>query len=121
MVASGSILSIITNKLHITTRNLEKDDFDTLMAVAIQTGHKLWETEKVFGPSVVLHQDSLYALRNDAVLVKLDLKTGQVQEEMPFEPASINAGKWAYLLASDGERLFVYFGDSQELFALKTP
>lgn len=92
-----------------------------LIAVDAQTGHKLWETEKVFGPSVVLHQDSLYALRNDAVLTKLDFTRGQIQEEIPFEPNSIDAGKWAYLLASDGERLFVYFGDSQELFTLKIP
>jgi outer membrane protein assembly factor BamB len=91
-----------------------------LMAVDAQTGNKLWETEKAFGPSVVLHRDGLYALRNDAMLVKLDFNTGQVEEEIPFEPASINPGKWAYWLASDGERLFVYFGDSQELFALKT-
>lgn len=92
-----------------------------LMAVDIESGRKLWETEKVFGSNVVLHKGSLYALRNDAVLVKLDLPTGQVQEKMPFEPSSINAGKWAYWLASDGEKLFVYFGDSQELFALNVP
>jgi outer membrane protein assembly factor BamB len=92
-----------------------------LMAIDTQTGHKLWETEKVFGPSVALYQDSLYALRNDGVLTKLDFTAGRIQEEIPFEPASINPGKWAYLLASDGERLFVYFGDSQELFALKIP
>ncbi len=68
-----------------------------------------------------MHQGSLYALRDDAVLVKLDITTGQLEEEIPFEPASTNFGKWAYLLASDGEKVFVYFGDSQELFALEVP
>jgi outer membrane protein assembly factor BamB len=90
-----------------------------LMAIDIENGRKLWETDKVFGSNVVLHKGSLYALRNDAVLVKLDFTNGQVEEEIPFEPVYINAGKWAYWLASDGERLFVYFGDSQELFALR--
>jgi outer membrane protein assembly factor BamB len=93
----------------------------SLTAIDIETGNPLWETDKVFGPSVVIHQESVFALRNDATLVKLDLDTGQVEEEFPFEPASTNPGKWTYLLASDGERLFIYFGDSQELLALRTP
>jgi outer membrane protein assembly factor BamB len=93
----------------------------SLMAVDIENGRKLWETEKVFGSNVILHKDSLYVLRNDAALVKLNLTTGQVEGEIPFEPASANFGEWAYLLASDGQKLFVYFGDSQELFALETP
>lgn len=90
-----------------------------LTAIDTVSGEKLWESEEVFGPSVVMHQGSLYALRDDAVLVKLDLTTGQTEEETRFEPASTNFGTWPYLLASDGERLFVYFGDSQELFAIK--
>jgi hypothetical protein len=55
------------------------------------------------------------------VLVRLELATGRIEEEIPFQPTSIDSGTWAYLLASDGEQLFVYFGDSQELFALKMP
>jgi outer membrane protein assembly factor BamB len=93
----------------------------SLMAVDIEHGRKLWETEKVFGSNVILHKGSLYVMRNDAALVKLNFTTGQVEEEIPFEPASANFGWWAYLLASDGEKLFVYFGDSQELFALEIP
>jgi outer membrane protein assembly factor BamB len=89
-----------------------------LIAVDMETGAPLWETRKEFGSNVVLHRGKLYALRNDAVLVRLDIETGETEEEVPFEPASTDSGTWAYLLASDGERLFVYFGDSQELFAL---
>jgi outer membrane protein assembly factor BamB len=92
-----------------------------LMAIDIENGHELWRTEKIFGSNVALYKNDLYALRNDAVLVKLAFATGQVQEEMPFNPPSIDGGLWAYCLASDGERLFVYFGDSQELFALNLP
>jgi outer membrane protein assembly factor BamB len=92
----------------------------SLTAINTINGEKLWESEEVFGPSVVMHQGSLYALRDDAVLAKLDITTGQLEEEITFEPASTNFGKWVYL-ASDGERLFVYFGDSQELFAIKVP
>ena len=92
-----------------------------LTALDTKDGRELWKTEKVFGSNVVSHKDNLYALRNDAVIVKLAITTGQIQEEIPFNPSSIDAGSWAYWLASDGERLFVYFGDSQELFALKTP
>jgi outer membrane protein assembly factor BamB len=92
---------------------------NALMAIDIENGRELWKTEKVFGSNVVLHKNDLYALRNDAVLVKLAFTTGQIEEEISFNPPSIDAGFWAYCLASDGERLFVYFGDSQELFALK--
>lgn len=90
-----------------------------LMAIDIRNGHKLWKTEKIFGSNVVLYEGNLYALRNDAVLVKLDPKTCQTEDEISFTPNSIDAGFSAYWLASDGERLFVYFGDSQELFALE--
>ncbi len=93
----------------------------SLTAIDTDNGQKLWKSEEVYGPSVVIYQGSLYALRNDAVLVKLKPTTGQIEAEIPFEPASTNFGKWVYLLASDGERLFVYFGDSQELFALRIP
>jgi hypothetical protein len=93
----------------------------SLTAIDTDSGQKLWESQEVFGPNVVIHRGSLYALREDAVLVKLDITTGRLEEEIPFEPASTNFGKWAYLLASDGERLFVYFGDSQELFGLEIP
>ena len=90
----------------------------SLTAIDTASGQKIWASEEVFGPSVTIHGGSLYALRNDAVLVKLKLTTGRIEAEIPFEPSSTNFGKWAYLLASDGERLFIYFGDSQELFAL---
>jgi hypothetical protein len=93
----------------------------SLTAIDTRSGQQLWRSEEVFGPSVVIHRGSLYGLRDDAVLVKLDITTGRLEDEISFEPASINPGKWAYQLASDGERLFVYFGDSQELFALEIP
>lgn len=92
-----------------------------IIAVDTKTGERLWETEKEFVSNVVLYNDNLYALRNDATLVKFAFTTGQIEQEIPFEPALTSGGERAYLLASDEERLFVYFGDSQELFALKTP
>ena len=76
-------------------------------------------TNELFGSNVVMHKESAYALRNDAVLVKLNPVTGQTEEEVSFTPNSIDAGLSAYWLASDGERLFIYFGDSQELFAFE--
>ncbi len=88
-------------------------------AIDAQTGQELWRTEETFGSNVVWHKDSLYVLRNDATLVELDLRTGQVLEEISFHPNTINAGAWAYWLASDGEKIYIYFGDSQELFALE--
>jgi outer membrane protein assembly factor BamB len=102
------------NTLFISAGSLRRE----LIALNIETGQELWRTEKEFGSNVVWHKGSLYTLRNDAVLVKITPKTGEVKQEIPFQPATIDAGSWAYWLVSDGERLIVYFGDSQELFAL---
>lgn len=89
-----------------------------LIAIDIINGKELWRTKKIFGSNVVWYKDGLYTLRNDATLVRLDPKTGQVEEEIFFHPDTVDAGQWAYWLASDENRLFIYFGDSQELFAL---
>ena len=67
---------------------------------------------------MTLHQNSLYILRNDSVLIQINPLTGKIQAEIPFYPASIDEGYWDYWLTSDGEKLFVYFGDSRDLFAL---
>lgn len=90
-----------------------------LLSLDMKNGHELWRTEKEFSSAIALCRNDLFVLRNDAALVRLDPTTGHVKEEIAFTPASIDAGASAYWLACDEQRLFVYFGDSQELFALE--
>ncbi|MCB0153609.1 MAG: hypothetical protein KDF65_02345, partial [Anaerolineae bacterium] len=90
----------------------------TLLSLDIENGRELWRTEKEFSSAIALCGSELFALRNDATLVRLDPTTGFGEDEIAFSPASINAGAASYWLACDEQRLFVYFGDSQELFAL---
>jgi hypothetical protein len=115
--ASGRIDSwpVLRNDALIISSGNGKDY--AIIALDRQNGRGLWRTDEEFGSNVVQHQGSLYALRNDAVLVRIAPTTGQVETEFPFYPASIDGGAQDYWLASDEERLFVYFGDSRELFA----
>ena len=89
-----------------------------LLSLHIENGRELWRTEKEFSPATALCGNELFALRNDATLVRLDPTTGLGEDEIAFSPASINAGAAAYWLACNEQTVFVYFGDSQELFAL---
>lgn len=50
-----------------------------LVAINVTGGHELWKTEKEFGSNVVLHKGNLFALRNDATLIKFDFETGQIE------------------------------------------
>lgn len=90
-----------------------------LLALNTGNGDELWRTEEEFGANIVMYKNSVYGLRTDAVLVKLDPLTGQPEEEIPFHPASIQPERWAYWLVTNGEELFIYFGDSQEVCALR--
>lgn len=89
-----------------------------LLSLDIENGHELWRTKEEFSSAMTSCEGNLFALRNDATLVRLDPITGVVEEEIAFSPASLDAGASAFWLACDEQRVFIYFGDSQELFAL---
>ncbi len=87
-----------------------------LFAADIVTGEVLWRYPKKCQAYAVVMGDTVYAIREDGILVGINQKTGYEVGTLEFGPASKSDEVLTYL-AADGKRLFVYFGDSQELIA----
>jgi outer membrane protein assembly factor BamB len=86
-------------------------------AVDVQSGRVEWYKQDIVSNFVILN-DSLYALDANARLVRLDVGTGQETGYIQFTPPRTDPREESYWVAADGQMLFVYFGDSQELIAL---
>ncbi len=98
-----------------------------IVAFHAQSGKEVWRTRDpnnpgtIFASTSVLVDSSLYALRLDGRLVRLDARTGQEKGYIQFTgimPDPTKAVANFYYLAADGQMLVVSFDDSQELIAL---
>jgi outer membrane protein assembly factor BamB len=89
----------------------------TLYAVDFNTGQLLWQSKDPFVSHPAVSQGKVYALRKDARLMILDETSGTEIGYIQFTPEET---PWAtYWVGADEQgRIFVYFSDSQELFAL---
>jgi outer membrane protein assembly factor BamB len=80
------------------------------------------ETWFATGTRAFVVGDTIYAMRRDARLVRLDAKTGQetgyIQFAPPLSEKNPYGGSNVIGLAGNGQMLFVSFADSQELIAL---
>ena len=101
-----------------------------VIAFDAQSGQVRWRTldpvhssETRLAAGAVMAEDSLYVLRRDARLVRLDARTGQEIGYIQFTPPLLShddvywGGNWPGL-ATDGQMIFVSFDDSRELIAL---
>lgn len=104
---------------------------EEVIALDAQSGQLRWrsydpdrpeETWFALGTGAVIIGDTIYAVREDARLVRMDARTGQVTGYIQFTPplSELNpyGGSNVVGLAADGQMLFVSFADSQELIAL---
>ena len=66
----------------------------------------------------VVANDSLYGIDLDARLVQRDIETGEELGYIQFTPERVDTSTNRYRVAVDGEMVFVFFSDSQELIAL---
>jgi len=100
-----------------------------VLALDAQSGQIRWRSydpahsaETGFVTRVVMAGDTIYALRRDARLVRMDARTGQEMGYIQFAPPLFDdnpyGGSNVLGLAGDGQMLFVSFDDSQELIAL---
>jgi outer membrane protein assembly factor BamB len=91
-----------------------------LMVIDSVSGQIIWKTEERLPSNFVLIKDTVYSLRENAVLVANDAKTGKEKGRLEFSnrPLDLN-GASEYWVAADDAQLFVYLGDSQELIALE--
>jgi len=91
----------------------------------VQTGQVIWETsERNYLSNFALVGSRVYALREDLTLVAFDLDTGTILGTLQFDgpPAETvcrGIGGTVYWVVADGPYVLVYFGDTQELIALK--
>lgn len=99
-----------------------------VVAFDAQSGQVVWRNldpshsgPPMFATLAVMMDGSLYALRYDARLLRLDPKTGQEIGSIQFTPGlpDISHGISDFFnLAADGGMLFLSFDDTEELIAL---
>lgn len=84
-------------------------------------GSIVWSVQGRFVSPPVLSEHAWLLLRDDGLLVSVDLSTGKVSDEVRFTPAPDAAavGSFAYWTAYSDRMVFVYLGDSRELFAFE--
>jgi outer membrane protein assembly factor BamB len=92
--------------------------FPKLLAIDTNTGLQIWKYSEEIVSNIELSDGILYAVRLDGALTALDPNTGQEIGSIKFSPAETKPETKAYWIATAGEKIFVYFGDSRELIAL---
>lgn len=100
-----------------------------VLALDARSGQIRWRSfdparnaETRFATRAVMTRDSIYVLRWDARLMRMDARTGQetgyIQFAPPLSDDNPYGGSNVLGLTGDGQMLFVSFDDSQELIAL---
>jgi outer membrane protein assembly factor BamB len=95
------------------------DPLYTIIRANIKTGQFVWETEWDYVSNYALSGARVYALRQDATLIALDLNSGEVVGSVTFDSPASEVGSRPYWVVADGPYVLVYFGDSRELIVLK--
>ncbi len=95
--------------------------YPTIQAYDTTTGALVWEYNEKLLSNIVVMDGVLYALRTDGVLVTLDANSGTALGSVTFAPFETQSGprSKAYWIGASAGRIFVYFGDSQELVAIR--
>lgn len=98
--------------------------FPRLIAVDRLTGNlqREWEYERGLVSNFVMSQNVVYAIRSDGVLVGISPRTGKEEGHIKFAPSQTesNVRTIAYWVAASEDKVFAYFGDSQELIAFSS-
>lgn len=96
--------------------------YPNLYAIDVTTGSLLWTYPGALVSNFALEKDTLYALRQDGRLVAIGIGTGQEKGYVQFLPPKTEEGpvrSLVYWVAAAEGRIFVYFGDSQELIGME--
>ena len=90
--------------------------------VDLQTGATRWETESIYVSNFALDDSGkLYAMRQDGVLVVLDVNTGDGLDEIQFSGPQIDPHTKNYSVVVANSYVVVNFIDTQEIIALRIP
>ncbi len=92
-----------------------------ILRVNLQTGEDRWKTTRSrYISNFALVGSSVYLLDRQGSLVALDANNGQEIGRVSFNgPPPQELGTYPYWVAADAQFVLVYFGDTEELIALK--
>ena len=107
---------ILTNSLIILSRNQFSGASFGLYAVDVRTGAIVWQYAGRCLSDFVLTNNTIYAIREDTALVGIDSQTGREIAAMKFATTKA-VDDTQYWVAATINKVFAYFGDSQELIA----
>lgn len=90
-----------------------------ILRVEIQTGKTTWRTEREYVSSMAILGSWVLALRQDGVLVALDIETGEMVGALTFEGKPLEVGTGSYWVVANDPYVLLFFSDNQELIVLK--
>lgn len=95
--------------------------FSELIGLDVSTGRLDWESPVTIVSNVSSHDEQLYAIGRNGAFVSFDLVSGEIRQEFQFIPSHTDNGvrSNAYLVQIEEPEAFLYFGDSNELIALR--
>jgi len=93
----------------------------SVVVVDEQTGKKIWECVDCFASDVAVDNGEVYALNRDGALEVRDLNTGTLVSAIKFDGGEpMEPLNTFYGVAAKNGMVFLYFGDTDELIALKS-
>ena len=107
---------ILTDSLIILSSHQLPGEPVELYAVDVRTGAIVWRYTQKCVSNFVLTNDTIYVVREDTALVGIDPRTGREVGTIRFATTKATDDT-QYWVAATTNKVFAYFGDSQELIA----
>lgn len=82
-------------------------------------GETVWATEKDVVSNAATNSKYVFYVNEDAHVVARDIYTGRIVHVVAFGPADVKDAMPRIFIEATEEMVFVYFGDSRQLFALR--
>lgn len=105
----------------ILLRTLEGYRLGQIKRIDGKTGEIIWEVNAFALSNVVVSHSSFFYLSPSAELIAADIATGDQLGSVQFSPKQVQMGedRGFYVAANENNQVFVYFGDSRQLFAFQ--
>lgn len=111
----------VVNKSELVVRTI----YDGICLLNIESGAYSWCRTENYLSNVAIDtaNNSLYTVRDDFTLVKLNLQTGNVVGEVHFSPNKLSEELshygFDYIVRISSDKVIFYFGDSSQVFVLQ--
>lgn len=94
--------------------------FSDVIAVNKNTGSQIWKYDKKTVSNLAVDSESVYAIREDAAIVAINVYTGRETGHINISPEFTEergSRSIPFLITAARDMVFVYYGDSQEIIA----